>query len=162
MKDTVAEGGVFTVTNPSGGVLPNEVICTVSSTMGMILQVITFNTSGNLSLKVGDKFGTLQVTSREECIKVQENTITINNTGQTVTEITVVDFEFDGTVESLIDDVPMRILKPGETANLQIATILMNICQTLTVTAQVRVVGRKFYGRSCQDEATFVTSVVVP
>lgn len=106
-SNTVIEGRNVTVSEDRG--LHDSIRCSVTSTNEMILyQEVTLNTSGDVNLLLGNKFGGLQLQASDDqdCIECIKWIYTFDNIGSTPMTITVVDHTFNGITDSLIDQLP--------------------------------------------------------
>jgi len=59
----VPPGGIFVVSVPGGGMLPDMIDCSIVGPDGTLLQRNTLDTSGTVGLELGDKFGAMQLES---------------------------------------------------------------------------------------------------
>lgn len=151
---TVAPGAVFSVTNPSGGPLPEKIYCDLSdAATGEKLQTNIIDTSGTTDLQIGDKYGamTLEACDEKSCIETLCYNIAIANTGGVCMDVTVADFIFNGELIDVLPLLPITEICPGESESIeQKGTV--NICEGTEFCAEVIVEADPPNGDMCQDE----------
>jgi hypothetical protein len=154
----------FSVTSPGGGNLPEKMECTYSEPdTGSKLQINVIDTSGNVSLNLEDKFGSMQLKSCDDltCIESLNYAITITNIGTTPMDITVVDFTFNGETESVLSDVPVNPLPVGENTSFD-EVRLADICAGGDFVGGVMVEANPPTGDMCQDMDSYEFMVTPP
>jgi len=154
----VVPAGVFTVS--SDGSLPDKIECTVIGPDGSPLQRNVIDTSGDVSLQLGDKFGALQLESCNDitCFETLTYDITASNVGGVPMTITVVDFSFNDQVLSLLDRVETNPLEPDEMTSLQ-EKLGVRVCEAEEYTVSILVEADPPNGEMCQDQEDLFLSV---
>lgn len=155
--------GIFVVTGNDGG-LPSGIECNVMSGSGETLQQISFHTAGQVPLSLYDTFGSLRVESCNDLTCIQElcYNYTISNSGSAQMEITVVDYNFNGVVEDLLELVPTNKnpLLPGESTSFT-EKFTINICSEGNFTTAIDVQADPPNGEMCRAQTDY-SVVVVP
>lgn len=159
----VVPAGSFTVTNAGGGGLPDKIDCTIFGPDGESIQRNVIDTSGDVQLELGDKFGALQLESCNDiaCRELLCYNIEIENVGDVPMNVTVVDFTFTGQTFSLLGDVETNPLNPTEFTSL-VQKFNVNICGGQEYTASINVEAEPPSGDSCQDEDNIAIDVFPP
>jgi hypothetical protein len=114
-------------------VLPTKTDCTVK------LQQNVVDTSGGVPLKLGDKFSSFELVTcgEQTCLENLIYDIDIKNAGTRNMQITKVDFTFNNVSESLLKDVKLNPLLPGQETSLA-PTRAVNVCSGGKFDASVR------------------------
>jgi hypothetical protein len=161
---TVGFGDTFTVSTSSSNTLdeplPSQVDCTILSANQIKLQQNVIDTSGNVPLSVGDKFGAFELVTcvsnkDEDCIENVEYTIEIRNTGAVPADITTVDFVFqDNNVENLAAELVDSSLEPAQVTNLEQQSEV-NVCTGGEYVARVNTEATPLNGNICTADDTY-------
>jgi hypothetical protein len=139
---TIGFGDTFTVTNPNGGILPRQVDCTIINANRVKLQQNVIDTSGNVPLTPGDRFGSFELETcvDDNCFQTLQYDIDIRNNGGFPIDITKVDFTFNDDTESLLGDLEVNPLNPGRSTSL-LETREVNVCTEDRFNARVETEG---------------------
>ena len=164
---TVAPLGTITVTAPGGGSLPDKISCDLSQN-GQIMQTNVIDTSGDVNLNLRDKFGALQLESCDSegtpelsCFETACYNVNIENVGTNDMDITIVDFDFNGDVESLLDDLDVTTLTPGQSTSVEVKKDV-DVCIEFEYCAVVEVEANPPSDMMCQDTDTDKFTIVQP
>jgi hypothetical protein len=128
-------GDFFKVSNPNGGDLPPQTDCTVINANDVKVQQNVIDTSGNAPTNLGDRFGSFELVAcgEQKCIETVTYDIEVSNGGNSVINITSVDFTFQEDTERLIQNSP---LAPGATTTFA-PKREVNLCSGDEYTASV-------------------------
>ena len=154
----VPQGGVFTISAPSGGSLPAKVDCIILGPSETQLQQVVVDTSGDVSLNLRDEFGAFTllacgddnaVGGVQSCLASLSYTIDINNVGPVPMEITVAEFIFDGVTTTFVSDIDTNV-QPGEASTVQTRQTI-DLCVSAEYCAEVNIEANPPNGNKCQD-----------
>lgn len=157
---TVLPGGTFSVVPPAGGILPDAIDCIISNDTDNIQQVV-INTTGKVSLQLGDKFGALQLESCNDltCKELLSYSIAIDNIGGVPMDVTVVDFTLNDITASFLDLLENPTIPVDATVAIA-QKIVVDICQGEEYCASVHVEADPPNGEMCQADDEFKFAVV--
>jgi len=91
------------------------------------------------------------VLTEEDCIETVCYTVAIDNTGEVVMDITVADFDINGNFLSLLTQIPVNPLAPGESTTVTTCGEI-DICNGGEFCAIVNVEANPPNGDMCQDD----------
>jgi hypothetical protein len=149
----VYPGAPFSVQNTNGAALPDTIGCTITAS-GVTLQQNTLDTSGGVSLALGDKFGAMQLEGCDDlsCTERLSYAIDIENVGEVPMEVTVADLELNGNVLRLVDGLGANPLDPGVSAGL-VQSVEIGVCAGGDFAARINVEANPPNGNTCEDSA---------
>lgn len=147
----ISFGGFFTVTNPNGGLLPNQTDCTIINANNVKVQQNVIDTTGNSPINAGDRWGalTLVTCGNTDCFETITYFIDIANLSPASINITNVDFTFQNETESLLADLQANPLGAGQSTKLDESRDI-NICLGTPFSAGVVVGGSSPSTGFCQ------------
>lgn len=149
----VAPGGSFTVSSPTGGILPQQIDCLIASSNGP-LQRNLIDTSGTVPLSLGDKYGALQLERCGElnCRETFCYDAQVTNIGSVPMLVDLLDFSFSGVSMSLLESIAsVNPVDVGQSVSTGGPKIDVDICVNLEYSAGVSASASPPNGPTCQD-----------
>ena len=165
---TLMVGSVLNLLN-GGMTLPATTVCTVSNTVGVVLQTITFNPSGSVDFVLNDVYGSLELDSCTDsagttldCLLDVTYTYELRNVGTNDMDVTRVERNLNGQIQDLIGLVPVtdRTLSPGQSTTVQ-ETIMIDACVDGFYRVSVEVEADPPAGVPCLADDVYVFDVGV-
>jgi hypothetical protein len=161
---TIEPGQSFTVSSPDNGALPEKIECTLLDGQTPV-QINVIDTSGNVDLQLGDRFGALQLETCDDitCREVVCYVIEIQNVGTVSLDISKVEFTLEDETANLLEQVEDSSLDPGQFTSLE-PCVEIGICGGNEYSAFVDVEASPPRGDLCQanDEFSFQISQLPP
>jgi hypothetical protein len=156
----VSPGGTFTVTNPDGNELPTKVDCAIVREDDNQLQQNVIDTSGDVPLKLHDRFGALRVEScnKQSCLENINYSIDITNSGRVDLNIKDVTLTLDPETRNLFLDLVETSLGPDKSTSLKVIEAI-NICTNEELSALIAVTAASVNERPCQDRDEYSFTV---
>jgi hypothetical protein len=152
----------FTITSPDNGILPNKIECAILEN-GKRVQTNVIDTSGTVKLMLGDEFGALQLASCNDlsCREALCYNVEIRNVGAVSLNITRVEFMLTNETSSLIDELELNSLEPGQFTELE-PCVEIDVCESDEILASVKVEASPPNGNGCEasDEYSFEVNQV--
>ena len=164
----VPVGDNIFLTNPQVGALPQRVSCVVAnSSNNAVLQVVAFDTSGQVVLDIKHGFGSLVVEGCDQKLCSQRFIYgtTVTNTGSRISELQELDLKlgFEANAINLVNTVTPRVLAPGRSADAADVIRVVDLCSVTDLGAVATAValpqGTNFVG-PCQDSKRLVINNV--
>jgi len=158
--EPVGNGASFTVDGPTRN-LPSVMLCTLVDQDGNILQQNTIDTSVNQPLYLKEQYGALQVEGCNDQLCLQELgfAYTIINGGSHSLNVVDVTRSFNGEQStSLLSDLTDNPLALGESATVE-ETVVLDICQTVTLTAAIDVDAQPDDGAECDGRSEYTIDI---
>ena len=159
-SETVVPGDIITVSQVGG--LTDIITCTVEGADGTLYQTITINTSGDVNLHLGEKFGSLQLQAcdDQDCIESVTWYYTFENIGSTPMTITVADRTRNDITDSLRDQLPTLQLDIGQSAGIS-ETQKVGMCVDNVITTNIDVHATAPDATICEGKGlyTFITGL---
>jgi len=156
----VSPGEMFTVTTPNDESLPDQLQCFISNPFGQVSQILVIDSSGEESLGLFDRFGSMEVVSCDEvsCSEILQYNYTLSNVGSADMDVTVIDWTYNGITNSLLSALPSTLLAPNETVVLQ-DTRVINVCLAGSYSIEIQVEAEPPNGQMCQAENVYQFSL---
>jgi len=160
VDDTVLPGGTVTVSNPAGGPLPDKILCFITE-QGADVQELMIDTSGSVRLDLQDDFGALTLKScapdgsEISCSETICYDAEISNIGTVEMTVTVADFMAGDQLVSVLPDLPVNPLAPGEATSLSTCGDI-DVCAGTEISAMINVEANPPSGDMCQKQAEYV------
>jgi len=166
--NAVSLGDRFTVENLVANFrLPNKLACSIFDDAGQKeLQAIVMDTSGNVELDIGDRFGAfrLEGCSGDSCVQNVTYTVVLTNIGSSNLVVTSLIILIGDDVFDLLDNLPSAIIFPGSSSMAQVSA-LINACNAATYETTAIVEAEPMGGgETCEDAFcyTFTTETKAP
>jgi hypothetical protein len=159
-SENVEQGDEITM---EGG-MPDEMICSVFTPAGELLQTVVINTSGTVNLFLTDKFGSLTMVACDandmvqDCIQEITFTYEVCSSGSTALEVSTMNSEFNGVSNDLLPQIDDLVIPPGECMVVQ-ETQTINICEQTCFNNTMIMVDTT---TSCGAEDTFDFCLLTP
>jgi hypothetical protein len=151
----------FSVTNLVGGALPDGLCCVAYNIAnGDAVQTNCLDTSGDIPVDIGDRFGHFTVAScdGETCTEEMEFTYTITNIGTSDMDIASITQYTDSVPESLIGSLNETVLEPGQQV-IVTDTVPIYACEPGQHNVDVEVDADSPNGLTCNAFDNFTVSV---
>jgi hypothetical protein len=153
---TVNPGGSFSVQADNGSTLPQKIDCSISAPDGTKLQQNVIDTSGDVALEIGDKFGAMHL---EGCNELQCKvrlvySIEISNIGDVPMTVDVAQFQFNDNFKNVLDEVGPNPLEPGATSSIE-ESIEVNVCNGEEHSAKVDIRASPPDGERCDGSREY-------
>lgn len=161
----VPVGGTFTVSDSNGNDLPVAIDCGLFGPDDNLVQELIIDTSGDVTLNLGNTFGALILLSCSEdksCFKTLTYTVDINNIGFVSMNINEADFTFDNETTSLLQFIDDESILTGQSVSVELP-VEVNICAGEQITAETFVQANPPNGDQCSDSQQYIfTAPVFP
>ena len=157
---TLSPGEIFTVTRPGGGSLPDEIMCTISDTIGgNSIQNNTIDTSGDTPLKLGDRFGALELKSCDDltCIEVLLYETSLRNIATGPLLVTLVEIYLEGNILDLASQVESNPLSPGQSTSVTFQN-KVDVCTVVEHYVEVNAEAELLSGATCEESDAYAFS----
>jgi hypothetical protein len=153
---TVNPGGSFSVQADSGSTLPPKIDCSISAQDGTELQQNIIDTSGDVVLEIGDKFGAMHLEGCNELqckVRLVYN-IEISNIGDVPMTVDVAQFQLNDNLKNVLDEVEPNTLEPGATSSIE-ESIEVNVCNGEQYSAKVDIRASPPDGERCDGSREY-------
>ena len=146
-------GDRVSVTSPSGGELPQTMTCNVVSAQNVVLQKMSFSTSGSVQLYLKDGFGSLQVEQcgSKTCLEILTYVANVKNAGTGKIQVTNLDLTLDGV---FVDwDISMSPIWPHRSIDSVGYKYELDVCEpgALRASTAVRAILTSSPSKACTD-----------
>jgi hypothetical protein len=161
---TISTGDEIVMTSPSGGNLPSQATCTMTSTEGDLLQTCMFDPSGESLLDLKDTFCSLQVVSCDDksCLKKVKYTYSFENIGSSDMTVTDASITNEDGVTDLLPLLEDKELSPGESTEVCLEETV-DICEETKTCVELKASAKPDEeGPPCFDELKYNLTLTPP